>query len=602
MKLQRNSHGYTLVEMLVYIGLFVLISLLAIGTLLQFFVGFSKVRHRRATVAQATVALERIVRETRLADSINNASVLSIHPGTLTLNTIVSPSGTTTITRKFFLQGNNLMLQEGVTAAAPLTSGVKVKNLVFHSIGFLSGGRVYYVRKSGNDSNDCLSPSNACLTIQGGVNKSAADSTAAGDIVYVGAGIYSETITLSKSGDINDPLFILADTDGSKTGDAGTVTVDGATHGFVFPSSDSSQGIDNVVIEGFTITGSSSGIWAAHGSDFNKIRNNTITGNTTGITLTNAWGNGNYAHSQGWILEGNNITIHTNGIHFASGMYTNTIVQYNNIYGNTRGIYATDGGNSGFGPADTVLIRHNVIYNNTEDGILGHVWFDGVIADNHIYNNGRHGIYYPYRSNSSLEAVTLQNNTINTNTNHGILFYTGMDAVTTIIESNIVTGNAVGISSKRPFGPLQLGNCVAPIRNNDVWNNTTLNYDGGCSDLTGTNGNISGNPLYVSTPSNVRLQAVATGHAADSPAINAGYGDVSNSDLWKRSTRTDSLTDTGAVDMGYHYGIGSTPTPSSKTLIGRTRAVRIEMTIEAGSGAYAATETFYATAVLRRSY
>ncbi|TSC78487.1 MAG: hypothetical protein G01um101429_760 [Parcubacteria group bacterium Gr01-1014_29] len=598
---RRNSRGYTLIEMLIYVGLFAFVSVAVVGAILQFFLVFGKVSSRRATAAQATIALERIIREVRLGEHIDDASVLGVHPGTLTLVTLVNPNGTTITTRSFFLQGNDLMLQQGIAAAAPLTTGVKVTNLVFHNIGFLGGGLVYYVRKSGSDSNDCLSPATACLTIQGAVNKSDDDATATGDIIYVGAGTYNETVTLTVSGAINDPLFILADTNGSETGDAGTVTVDGATNGFVFPSTGSTIGIDNVVIEGFTITGSSSGIWAAHGSDFNKIRNNIITGNTTGITLTTSWGNGNYAHSQGWILEGNTITINTNGIHFANGMYTNTIVQYNTMYGNTRGIYATDGGNAGFGPADNMLIRHNTIHSNTEDGILGHTWFDGVIADNHIYNNSNHGIYYPYRSNSSLQPVTIRNNTINDNFDHGILFYTGMDE-NTVIENNSVTDQVVGISSRLPFGPLQLGNCAGvPIRNNDVWNNTS-NYAGGCSDLTGTDGNISVNPLYVAAPATVRLQAVATGHAADSPAINTGYGDVSNSDLWKRSTRTDNITDTGIVDMGYHYGVGPTPTPSSKSLIGRTRAVRVEITIEAGGGKYATTETFYGTAVLRRSY
>lgn len=78
----------------------------------------------------------------------------------------------------------------------------------------------YYVRKSGNDSNDGLSPANAWLTID-----KAADEVAAGDTVYIGAGVYRELVTMDTAGESGSPITYVGDIDGSQTGDAGIVLV-----------------------------------------------------------------------------------------------------------------------------------------------------------------------------------------------------------------------------------------------------------------------------------------------------------------------------------------------------------------------------------------
>jgi hypothetical protein len=49
------------------------------------------------------------------------------------------------------------------------------------------------------------------------------------------------------------------------------------------------------------------------------------------------------------------------------------------------------------------------------------------------------------------------------------------------------------------------------------------------------------------------LSHVAAGQGADSPAIDAGTSTASALGLDSRTTRTDRVTDTGAVDLGYHY-------------------------------------------------
>ncbi|CAF1674052.1 unnamed protein product, partial [Adineta ricciae] len=57
----------------------------------------------------------------------------------------------------------------------------------------------YYVMKSGKDTNTGTSPSTAWLTIQ-----KAANSATAGSTVYIGPGVYYETVTINVQGNANN--------------------------------------------------------------------------------------------------------------------------------------------------------------------------------------------------------------------------------------------------------------------------------------------------------------------------------------------------------------------------------------------------------------
>lgn len=77
----------------------------------------------------------------------------------------------------------------------------------------------YYVRKSGNDGNDGLTPATAWLTVSKALGTTGISS---GDTVYVGAGVYREDVTVTMTSATTE-TFIIADTDGSHTGDIGEV-------------------------------------------------------------------------------------------------------------------------------------------------------------------------------------------------------------------------------------------------------------------------------------------------------------------------------------------------------------------------------------------
>lgn len=84
----------------------------------------------------------------------------------------------------------------------------------------------FYVRKSGNDANAGTSAGAAKLTITAAYNASSA-----GDTIYVGAGVYRETasLTISKAS-----LSIIGDYSGAQTGDAGAVRWHGSAADVTF--------------------------------------------------------------------------------------------------------------------------------------------------------------------------------------------------------------------------------------------------------------------------------------------------------------------------------------------------------------------------------
>lgn len=77
----------------------------------------------------------------------------------------------------------------------------------------------YYVRKTGSDGAAGTSAGAAWATIGKALGASGISS---GDTVYIGAGIYRETVTVAMTSAVAE-TFVLADVDGSKTGDAGEI-------------------------------------------------------------------------------------------------------------------------------------------------------------------------------------------------------------------------------------------------------------------------------------------------------------------------------------------------------------------------------------------
>ena len=89
----------------------------------------------------------------------------------------------------------------------------------------VAGAATYYVRQTvGDDTRDGLSPANAWQHIA-----RLSSAMHAGDVAYVGPGLYRDTIVVENDGAPNARIVFVADTTGQHTGDpAGTVMVTGA--------------------------------------------------------------------------------------------------------------------------------------------------------------------------------------------------------------------------------------------------------------------------------------------------------------------------------------------------------------------------------------
>ncbi len=128
------------------------------------------------------------------------------------------------------------------------------------------------------------------------------------------------------------------------------------------------------------------------------------------------------------------------------------------------------------------------------------------------------------------------------------------------LHHNIVTGNTGPAFYLQDGGePVFFYNCV--------WGNPDGNY-GNLPDPTGTYGNISADPLLVNE---FFLSHTEAGQSEDSPCINSGGGTSQEYDLDLTWTRTDSVPDSGLVDIGFHHGHdiewqSSSPDPDTNLL------------------------------------
>lgn len=129
------NRGISLIEAIIYTAIILFLMVVVVNTSFVVLSSANKTHLKRIILGEAGIAVERMVREIRLADAVNvSQSVLGVNPGVLQLSTIVSSEDTTPTTREFYLSGNMLMMKEGAGTALPLTRDASVTNLVFYHI------------------------------------------------------------------------------------------------------------------------------------------------------------------------------------------------------------------------------------------------------------------------------------------------------------------------------------------------------------------------------------------------------------------------------------------------------------------------------------
>ena len=131
---QKKERGYSLTEMLVYIGVFAFLSVVVVNSLLITTSSFLKIRTERNLNNTALLSMERIVRETRLANNVEILnSTFDVNPGRLMLDTVDSAGLPKTV--EFYVSAGRLLVKEnGVDTGALTPSNVELQNFVFRLV------------------------------------------------------------------------------------------------------------------------------------------------------------------------------------------------------------------------------------------------------------------------------------------------------------------------------------------------------------------------------------------------------------------------------------------------------------------------------------
>jgi competence protein ComGC len=130
----RHTQGFSLVEMIIYVTILSFMLVVIVSILVTITKAGRGIKAAREIQDSGSLSLERIVRETRQATSVNTASsTLDTSPGVLMLTSTDSSGNAETV--QFYLQSNALHLKiNGVDKGALTRSDTSVTNLIFTKI------------------------------------------------------------------------------------------------------------------------------------------------------------------------------------------------------------------------------------------------------------------------------------------------------------------------------------------------------------------------------------------------------------------------------------------------------------------------------------
>ncbi|MBI5934472.1 MAG: M4 family metallopeptidase [Chloroflexi bacterium] len=254
---------------------------------------------------------------------------------------------------------------------------VEVESVGLASINFDLANKAWYVRMSGNDLADCLSPATACKTINAAIEKAdlgGAILISSGVYRFVGPNPYYESIvSIGKSIRLSggwDDLFVVR---------FGVTVIDGESK-----NPGISIGADNVKIDHVTVQNGYSlvcGGGIVNGGKWTEISYTTILNSEA-----DHCGGGLLQHSQGTLILRNS-SIHNNmaaneggGISVSSGI----LEIYDSTIANNRafGIDATGGGIKGIAKLNNVTVTGNYAA-GSGGGIYGNVILENsILAQN----------------------------------------------------------------------------------------------------------------------------------------------------------------------------------------------------------------------------
>ncbi len=375
-----------------------------------------------------------------------------------------------------------------------------------------------------------------------------------GDTVLVAAGTYSGTsVDPANSGAASNPITF--------TANAG-VTVSGGTRAF------SISNRNYIVINGFTITGTSSyGIYVSGGSN-NVVSHNSVS--SAGQPVSGSAAAGIYIDNlTGGTVSGN--VSHDNSAHGITlvGSTTGVTVAGNTSYHNAYQYQRSAEGINDIAPGNSII--GNVTYANEDTGINIYPGADNtLVADNVSYGNGDHGI-----DNHDVTGGQIIGNTVFHNCTDGINVEGTSGNYD--IENNISTDNATGaVINPTPINPpgAYTNDCNRRVGNIGVYDSapatTTANDNLVWQDGPGAEYAWAGTAYNTRTALNAATGQEANGIFADPMFVNAA---ASNLQLTAGSPAIDSansgasgeqptdLSGNARVDVPAVPNTGSGPRP-----------------------------------------
>lgn len=140
--IEKLNKGFSLVEIVVYIGIFSVISTAIITSSVVVISSFSRTRSTQNMIEASSVVMERLTREIRQGSSVDiGNSVLGSNPGVLQLNSIDSDGNNRVV--KFVIENGALNIyQNGTLIDNLLGRNVSVGNLIFRKISTGTGEAV----------------------------------------------------------------------------------------------------------------------------------------------------------------------------------------------------------------------------------------------------------------------------------------------------------------------------------------------------------------------------------------------------------------------------------------------------------------------------
>lgn len=144
LKIRKKNSGYTLLETVVYVGIFSLVIVTVFGILFSFSKSFAYTKAYNEIRVSGETAMERIVREIRNASSVDMVqSAFDVNNGILILNTLDELSLPKTVGFYIDTDQNTLNFEDNLFDKGPLTGkGVKVVSVVFRKMDTKKGALI----------------------------------------------------------------------------------------------------------------------------------------------------------------------------------------------------------------------------------------------------------------------------------------------------------------------------------------------------------------------------------------------------------------------------------------------------------------------------